>query len=544
MYFGAISTDIKKSSTLWMNYPLWMKNAVKRTNNITEYVFKITEKEGITQKQLPNSPEGDAYTFLYECGNQDKLIEHVKRVGHVLQNVYRVARERNILRLPDEEAIRDNLKEAITNKDETVTFLMSEEFYSAIYVRIGVAFSDIAPIEYAYEVGTNYNNKYIYKSYWESVIAESERAEAHGAPYKDGIGITQENSKVVEEKSTSDNSTFTVSETLNGEAIPFPIESIALTKAVYDRERSDDEKVNGYMFFIHYKLHLTWEDVLKEPHLYQSMLKEFEDVHNDAQDTMKEYFGNIELVKVKRSSDSMFYLPIELKGKKQVSPAPSTVWNKCLLLASHLPCGSSIGICFTAGKSTPTGMLNKVTDKEKFGGYKRTDFFGDCVNLAARMAGTDWSYNTGKFKTQTNDHKSRVAMCNADQTTKGWEMWKVSSPGTKNNFLTPFLLEDIPRKNLNAGSGALRTISAHVYLGDNIQVGDEVTWEEKDERKKGRVTRVDYLTATIELENNDLVRKNITYLEKVQKAPLKKIAPPLPKKKNEVLKGGLAPLKF
>ena len=68
MYYGAISTDIRKSSTNWNLFPEWMQKAVNYTNNITEFVFNDTNLfNGII---LPNSPEGDAYTFYYQHENQ------------------------------------------------------------------------------------------------------------------------------------------------------------------------------------------------------------------------------------------------------------------------------------------------------------------------------------------------------------------------------------------------------------------------------------------------------------------------------------------
>jgi len=556
MYFGAISTDIKKSSTLWSNFPAWMKLAVMYTNNITEYVFNKTELEGVQQLQLPNSPEGDAYTFFYQCEDQDKLIKHVKHVGHILQNVYRVARDRNILRMTD-EAIDGNIKNKLN-----IDFVKKQEFFHAVFVRIGIAFSDIAPIEYTYTVGQTYEDTHVFKSYWESVIAESERAESKGAPYKDGIGVTQEGAKVIKEDTTDENSRFMVEEEsikIDGESVSLPIESIALAEAVYGRQRSDDEPVNGYMIFIHYHLHIQWEDVQRDTHLYRPMVEEFRQVHEQTKITMENDFpGKLHLVKVKRSSDSMFFLDLNVTKKNtngwKMNPQPSTVWKRCLQLASHLPTGSSIGISYTCGNSssaTPSGSLNRVVDREKFQGYSRIDFFGDCVNLAARMAGVDWCYKTEMFKSGKNDHKSRVALCNADNTNKGWKFWKLGEgnrPGASTSkFITPIFLEDIPRETLNAGTGHLRTISAHVYLGQNIQLGDEVKWcggENNDIEMTGRVVMLLYLIATIETPNNEIVKKNITYLEKIRKPPLQEIAPPLPKRGNKALKLGIASLKF
>ena len=39
MYYGAISTDIRKSSTNWNLFPEWMQKAVNYTNNITEFMI-------------------------------------------------------------------------------------------------------------------------------------------------------------------------------------------------------------------------------------------------------------------------------------------------------------------------------------------------------------------------------------------------------------------------------------------------------------------------------------------------------------------------
>ena len=83
MYYGAISTDIRKSSTNWNLFPEWMQKAVNYTNNITEFVFNDTNLfNGII---LPNSPEGDAYTFYYRHENKDDLIKGMKTVASVLQ---------------------------------------------------------------------------------------------------------------------------------------------------------------------------------------------------------------------------------------------------------------------------------------------------------------------------------------------------------------------------------------------------------------------------------------------------------------------------
>ena len=112
MFFGALSTDIKKSSTIWANLPLWMQKAVERTNNITEFIINNTKNKDIEQHILPNSPEGDAWTVVYMCNDQEKLKKHVKHVAQFLKHVYKEARERYILRA-SKTAIDKNIKRII-----------------------------------------------------------------------------------------------------------------------------------------------------------------------------------------------------------------------------------------------------------------------------------------------------------------------------------------------------------------------------------------------------------------------------------------------
>ena len=110
MYYGAISTEIRKSSTNWNLFPEWMQKAVNYTNNITEFVFNDTNLfNGII---LPNSPEGDAYTFYYQHENKDDLIKGMKTVASVLQLALLEARNRNhIAMTPDE--IKTKLEDEI-----------------------------------------------------------------------------------------------------------------------------------------------------------------------------------------------------------------------------------------------------------------------------------------------------------------------------------------------------------------------------------------------------------------------------------------------
>ena len=589
MFFGALSTDIKKSSTIWANLPIWMQEAVKRTNNITEYVIKTTKKDGVKQTILPNAPEGDAWTVLYECDDQETLKQHVKHVAHLLKHIYSLAREKNILKTTNEEIKFDLNKKnlGVDERKTTKEFLCNKEtpFFRAIYVRIGVAFSNIAPIEYTYYAKTKEkeSREWGYTSYWQSVIKESERAEEQ-APWENGIGVTQAGEVVKAIRATPEEKTFTA---FKGKKT-FKVEEYALKHDVYKQNKYTVEAVDGFMVFVHYHLHIQFEDVRKNPHLFKPLVHEFETVHNQTVRTFNDVFEhNVYLVKVKRSSDSMFFIEPSIK--------PSQVWNHCLSICASLPVGSSIGIAFTnsdfmgqwkgsgiyySGKKT--GTLNKLTSVEtnRYDVHK-VDYFGDCVNLSARMDTFDWKYPTKLFTTGTNSHMSRVAMCCADTKTPGWVDWfKQSKNGTSQNFpggtrakyIRPFQVEDIPRPYLNAGKEdeVLRVISAHVYLNSVVQPGDVVWWniEEKkkneaNERKPirkgskaqiffdpntkkktkyyGRVLSVDFLFVRLQKitgkawpeEEEDVISLNITYINKCPQEELKPEAEKLKKEDEE-----------
>ena len=584
MFFGALSTDIKKSSTIWANLPLWMLKAVNRTNNITEYVINMTVQDGIEQYILPNSPEGDAWTVLYSCEDQEKLKKHVKHVGQFLKHVYSIGRERFILKAEKGEIEEDlNAKydstkpKEVTEQAETRVFILSEPFYNAIYVRIGVAFSDISPMEYTYYAKTK-NPEYPtqtrrrgYKSYWYSVIKESERAEEF-APWEKGIGVTQAGEMVKRVRGTDAEKEFKFKINEEEQDLLEFILKLDASDKVYDKEKYKVEAVDGFMIFVHYHLHIQPEDVRENPHLFKPLVNEFETVHSQTIDTFNSVFENkCFLVKVKRSSDSMIYV--------DSSRAPSTVWNHCLSVCAALPVGSSIGIAFTNSKfmsksTKPSGVLKRLTSIEPdIYGVNKVDYFGDCVNLSARMDTADWKYPTKLFTTGKNMHASRVAMCCADQKNGGWSEWKKTEMafpgGTYGRYIRPFLIEDIPRPYLNAGKEGtvLRTISAHVYLDDNIQPGDIVWWEDKIEEKDsveetgvrngrrksvlpgtkgkfetywGRVVAVNFLFVTVEQipgENwpepgQQRLSRNITYLNKMPQKELTQEATKL-KKEDE-----------
>ena len=94
MIYGAISTDIKKSSANWNLDSEWMQTAVRYTNTISELIFEKSKDKRINQLQLPNSPEGDAYTFYFWTSeNQEYLRLHMAKIASAIQFNLQLARE-------------------------------------------------------------------------------------------------------------------------------------------------------------------------------------------------------------------------------------------------------------------------------------------------------------------------------------------------------------------------------------------------------------------------------------------------------------------
>ena len=540
MFYGAISTDIKKSSTLWANLPQWMFLAVQRTNSITEYIFENTRVLGIEQQQLSNSPEGDAYTFSYQCEDEDKLKKHVKNVAHCIQMAYSWAREKGILKATDkeiDEEINNRLKKKEV-RDKTRKFVDAEEFYRAIFVRIGVAFSDEAPIQYDYlidayaDVG-NIGDRIVLKSFRGSVIDESERAEAGAEFYKNAISVTQPNEPIVTEKTTDENSQFKRGE--------YDVKELATSQEIaVDQENMEQQPTKGAIIFIHYHLGIDADMIKKNPHLYAASKREFREIHDESLRFLKRSingkseFDSVHIVKVKRNADSMIFVE---SGK-----AMSTIWNACLNLTALLPEGSSIGICYTNKEE----QLNRL--KPKKGIPYKFDYFGNTVNLAARMCKMEWQYTVGSlYKTLVNKHSCRVAMCCAENEGGITKEDKIPNPinsGTR--FQLPMETERIPRSVLNAGNSTdfIRVYSAHVIKGEELHVGDKVKFKYKGTEYEAVVTDlIDFLTVRVRVKNE--TQKRTKYIRLLTKVHGNKLTPLTVKKiDSSTYKGGFKLLKL
>lgn len=192
MYWGAISTDIKKSSVNWNNASDWMQKAVQFHNKIiTQTVLYWKRKKIVEIIKLPNSPEGDAFTFLFNHEKEFVLRRFVTRVAFDIQYLMALYRDKNGSKINMD---CDDIKEYIKNEDIREKF-KNIDYYGGIFIRIGMAFSDEAPMSYEYMRFKGGINTGKTKSYRGTVIYMSEEGEKRAdydlVPYNNGAELVK-----------------------------------------------------------------------------------------------------------------------------------------------------------------------------------------------------------------------------------------------------------------------------------------------------------------------------------------------------------------
>ena len=399
MIYGAISTDIKKSSANWNLDSEWMQKAVQYINTISELVFEKAFDKNINQMQLPNSPEGDAYTFYFWTDQKKEYLQkHLAKIASAIQFNLQKARE-SIKTDENKEGVflcgysseqmKEKLKRMITDEKETdKQKLMSlldiyehyDEKYSYIgniFLRIGIAISEYPAIPY------RFNAK---KSYRGSVIRMSEKAEEK-APYVSGFG-EYENGKSVEKKN------------IYNDLMQLSLDKKDIVSRGVDYTYTP---VAGFIIFVHYKMALSEELMRKNIHIEENVKDEFRTLHGMTVESM--WSIGATLVKIKRDSSSMYFIP---KDSGTFKSQRVYVWDECSKLLSLLPKDSSIGIAFGEKE-----FLTEVSKKKNDAINK--DYFGPTVNIAARMAAINWQYSTTVGDTVPSSHLNRVAYADTNR---------------------------------------------------------------------------------------------------------------------------------
>jgi hypothetical protein len=539
MYWAALSTDIKKSSVNWSGLPQWMQNAVQYHNRIIETVVKTYKKyhnpHNVVCELLPNAPEGDAFTYIFNHTSMDELKEFVILLGTDMQHVFETLRTIdkkneevwNLLGLPQQmHPIQLRRKIMLKNDDligelrkqdgekkekfETYNRFQKEEYFGGIFIRIGVAFSEEAPIPYKFKRyrGPNNTINKVSKSYRSGVICSAEKAEerADYKPISRLEGETVKVSPVIKEcyvengerkfkdrfgedgdkiqkanvaNENKPNPTTRRHSIRRGSVggilttVPKLRRIDILTEVIVALKKNPEtpNNVNGFCVFVEYERALKDKRVMKSPHLKTLIEQEYTDVHDKANrvvekflDSNSEFRGG--LVKQKRDSTSMFVIIANTERQASTLTAPSQeLYEEFSKLVSSLPIGSCVGFAY--------GKMKEITMKRDEEGTF-TDYFEDCVNLAARMAMRDWSYTTEWGMVGENEHHNRVAFTSKFPKS---EMTKLISYVENRLEVAnvPFTYDHVPLSALNAGDDtSIACISTQFIGWERLRIGDTV----------------------------------------------------------------------
>lgn len=551
MFYGCLSTDIKKSSVNWSTFPDDMRRFVCLTNFVTEWVFSEFPIEGGTQRILPNCPEGDAYSIYYTHENKKSLETHLKSAANTIQHLLKMLREEGKLSIGDVSRIlREKAFDTSSIKEKKKLYEMYQYldtkfiFLGRIYLRIGLAMSEKIPSKYTYTI--NYGEEMI--SYSGSVIEDAETAEVH-APFKSGYGWYDydaaadnlDNTKVKQYEFDYDDESLTVEKF---DIASFP--SFEKLDRLVEDKVSKDKNVYGFLLFIEYNFGITEELLKKKPHLGKMRRVEFNAVENESTLTLKKFADDrnliFSLVKVKRDRSAMIAIeyPETDDVQNPIVKEMRDLFTVCSRLCCRLPSGSSIGITYGDTKNEQS-LLKRVTNERMEKGIKieRFDYFGTAVNLAARMEHMDWTYMTLEGQTTPNKHNNRVAFGFTGKYTKynghclmTYLVENQNSKSTRCNSSKksaetlvsyPFTIDEIPLSNLNAGyDGYCYVLSKRLDGSSVYKIGSKVIYVNPAEPRvefNATIKEMNWFTCTLEFADGELADevplRHLTGLQKV-----------------------------
>ena len=332
-----------------------------------------------------------------------------------------------------------------------------------IFLRIGIAVSENPGIKYYF------NNM---ESYRGSVIRLAEKAEEMG-PFLTGYGEYVDG-KII--------SKLNVGHEMN----------LVLTKK--DIQSRDNQykytPVSGFILFVHYKMTLTEKLLRENKHIYENVRDEFRTLHDITVNSMDTIGGY--LVKIKRDSSSMYYIPRQSKFKEQ----RVNIWDECSKLLSLLPSKSSIGIAYGEKE-----YLTEVTKKR--GNMVTKDYFGAVVNIAARMASVDFSYSTIVGDTAPSSHLNRIAYADMNRSNivdilepKGD---RVMTTNTAAFIPYPYTVDRVPIVKINVGySGFVYVLSKHLLGKTEFSIGRSVKWMSGKQERRGTIVEIGLSEALIQ----------------------------------------------
>jgi len=427
-----------------------MKRAVMITNNITEKIFIKNLLDG-AEKQiiLPNSPEGDAYTFYIEHKDAMKLRTHLRKLAVTIQ-----------LQLEHE---RGEGKLAIKAKEES-----TPPYIGQIFLRIGIAVSDTPPDEYKYKTAASTT----VTSYRGGVIHYSEVAERE-APYEMGFGEWD--------------GTRVVSNTSYAEKYVNDDGNIDSEDKDYHKTTHKSTVIAGFMIFIQYGL-LYDPKYAKAENAELNKIDQYEqslEYHERALDLLERntrYSASV--VKLKRDEASMFFVEAvpERRSEKinTVNQQMVDLYLRMCRLMSSLPAGSSIGICYS---SEGDKKLEKIV-RTTFDAGEKIDYFGPAVNVAARMEMSTISHLTSEGISKPLLPDSRVAIALFDKEMFNYIVKTLIGEQTnqKQRTTVDFGTMRLQLSDINAGDGNLFVVWS-ALRGTKFRKGDTIQFYDADKKR-------------------------------------------------------------
>lgn len=407
---------------------------------------------------LPNSPEGDAYTFYLEHENEDTLKEMLITMAMDIQYCLKQGRGK------DEDKKPKPLTAPGREDNE-------KEYLGQIYLRIGIAVSDDPshkPLQYEFSDQPSYRG---------GVIRFAEMAEERDDWEKPGVNIWNQTVEFQRKNNVREEvvkESFS-REVLSEEGYGGTYLGYDLFTSLLQKTRTKDESVEGVMIFIAYKFGITDELYNSNPVYYREYKEqEFKRLHDMANAfvwsiTNGENTGKGQLVKVKRDSSSMFYVPIQsdLEDDKKLKKL-KRILQKMSLLVALLPFGGSIGISYATKNSE---KLTQVTRDNFDSEGKKVDYFGNAVNVAARMENAEWTYATKYGNTVAQEHGNRVSF-------GFYGTEKIIRDDILRDDANAVSAFDIPLQALNVGDGEklihvlsrrVRGIELQKYIGKRVK---------------------------------------------------------------------------
>tara|TARA_B100000214_G_scaffold375590_1_gene363022 strand:- start:206 stop:1939 length:1734 start_codon:yes stop_codon:yes gene_type:complete len=562
MYWGAISTDIKKSSVNWNNASGWMQKAVQFHNKIiTQTVLYWKNKEIVEITKLPNSPEGDAFTFLFNHEKEFVLRRFVTRVAFDIQYLMALYRDKNGSEINMD---CDDIKDYIKNEDIREKF-KNINYYGGIFIRIGMAFSDEAPMSYEYKRFTGGRNTGKTKSYRGTVIYMSEEGEKRAdydlVPYNNGAELVKvpsikecyyildDEGKPTSKLGFRDVKTIpNIPETTQKCEIRTPMPRTRRRRSSMSVRTQTPPENNMSVKKIKEKLNGIFKDdeTLAEDYckaIDSESLEIIKKINNYSPETTTDkiekgiaifvkYHSVLDKSIAEHDIAALKYIREEYDDlHKKANEAILGFKTNNIFIGGLIkqkrddssmyvlrPDGGYLArrmvnlyktlarlLAFLPHKSSigvAVGDMTEVRYKDVIDNGTYVDYFGPAVNLAARMEFKDFEYNTDWGVIDSRTHQNRVAFTITEKMEKEENIIPPMEERLEKDQM-PFQLDYMPLKALNVGSkGEASIISTKISGIPHIKVGMKVTQIQTNTRTPKEQEVLDVLGDKLLLRKN------------------------------------------